>query len=236
MHLRFFEAIAAARDIPALQAALHDVSNELDFERFSLIWFHQSAAGIGPGGYVHNAPEAYLEQCTDPELSRADPTYQHITTKTLPLIYDGDTYARSGAGDLYDAQSPFGYKAGIAVTMLINGSRMCFGFDRSEKLPKDADRLAFLVSQAATVAAYAQHSYDLIASPDKLPPGITPERLQILRLIAEGKSDPVIGELCGISKHTVNFHVRKIFEAFGVASRAQAILKAAPYLKLPTIA
>lgn len=53
---------------------------------------------------------------------------------------------------------------------------------------------------------------------------LTPRELEILRLIADAKTDIEIGDILGISKKTVNYHVEKIKIKFAVNSRMLAIV------------
>jgi DNA-binding NarL/FixJ family response regulator len=62
---------------------------------------------------------------------------------------------------------------------------------------------------------------------DRLSPGLsaaTPtalgdQQLVLVRLVARGLSNQDIADRVGLSPHTVNYHLRKLFRAFGVTSR-----------------
>ncbi|HUF84793.1 MAG TPA: LuxR family transcriptional regulator, partial [Acidimicrobiia bacterium] len=70
------------------------------------------------------------------------------------------------------------------------------------------------------------------ASPDRahrddeegatLPDGLTPREVEVLRVVAEGKTNRVIAEELFISEKTVASHVSHIFTKLGVTSRAGA--------------
>jgi DNA-binding NarL/FixJ family response regulator len=51
---------------------------------------------------------------------------------------------------------------------------------------------------------------------------LTPRELEVLRLLAEGRSDPQIAADLFISRRTAATHVAKIYRKLGVASRASA--------------
>ena len=55
---------------------------------------------------------------------------------------------------------------------------------------------------------------------------VTQRESQILRWIAAGKSDWMIGQILALSPKTVNFHVENAKRKFGVATRLQAVLAA----------
>ncbi|MEV4319623.1 response regulator transcription factor [Actinocrispum sp. NPDC049592] len=59
--------------------------------------------------------------------------------------------------------------------------------------------------------------------PAGLPDGLTPRELDVLRLIAEGKSNAEIAQQLYITEGTVKTHVNKVFAKAGLRDRAQAV-------------
>ncbi len=59
--------------------------------------------------------------------------------------------------------------------------------------------------------------------PTGLPDGLTPRELDVLRLIAEGKSNAEIAQQLYITEGTVKTHVNKVFAKAGLRDRAQAV-------------
>jgi len=60
------------------------------------------------------------------------------------------------------------------------------------------------------------------ATPDRVPPSLTPQQLRVLGLIAEGLDNDTIARTLSVSKNTVKTHVREIFQKLGVTDRTQA--------------
>jgi DNA-binding NarL/FixJ family response regulator len=56
--------------------------------------------------------------------------------------------------------------------------------------------------------------------------GLTPRQLEVLRLIADGKSNKEIGSLLGLSDSTVKTHISSILRTLKSSNRTQAILTA----------
>jgi len=52
---------------------------------------------------------------------------------------------------------------------------------------------------------------------------LTPREIQVLRLVARGRSNKLIGADLGIGESTVKTHLLKVFEKLGVADRTHAV-------------
>ena len=59
------------------------------------------------------------------------------------------------------------------------------------------------------------------------PKALTEREVDVLRLIAKGYKVPEVGQLLGISTHTVSTYIRDIYRKLGISSRAEATMEAA---------
>ena len=59
-----------------------------------------------------------------------------------------------------------------------------------------------------------------------LPKGLTPRELEVLKLVALGKTNQEIAEGLFISKATAKVHVRRVIAKLGVSDRTQAVVRA----------
>jgi DNA-binding CsgD family transcriptional regulator len=55
---------------------------------------------------------------------------------------------------------------------------------------------------------------------------LTPREIELLKLTAKGLSFDSVGEILGISPHTVVAHVKKIYRKLAVHSRGEAVYEA----------
>jgi two-component system, NarL family, response regulator LiaR len=59
-----------------------------------------------------------------------------------------------------------------------------------------------------------------------VPGGITTREIEVLRLLAQGRTNPEIAQELGISRGTVKIHVQHIIAKLGVSDRTQAAVRA----------
>ena len=57
-------------------------------------------------------------------------------------------------------------------------------------------------------------------------PKLSPRELEVLRWIAKGKSNSVIAEIMGVSRHTVDTITRRVFDKLRVTDRTRAVVRA----------
>ncbi len=66
------------------------------------------------------------------------------------------------------------------------------------------------------------------------PRGLTTRQLECLTWVQQGKSASDIGGILGISRRTVEGHLLKVCDHFGVKTRFQAVLRARDMGLIPT--
>jgi DNA-binding NarL/FixJ family response regulator len=71
-------------------------------------------------------------------------------------------------------------------------------------------------------APAAQQAGELTAQKEGLPKGLSEREAEVLRLVAEGKTNRQIAEQLVISDHTVARHLQNIFSKLDVSSRSAA--------------
>jgi NarL family two-component system response regulator LiaR len=61
---------------------------------------------------------------------------------------------------------------------------------------------------------------------EPLPKGITPREAEVLKLLAQGRTNPQIAQDLAVSRGTVKIHVQNIISKLGVSDRTQAAVRA----------
>jgi predicted ATPase/class 3 adenylate cyclase/DNA-binding CsgD family transcriptional regulator len=79
---------------------------------------------------------------------------------------------------------------------------------------------------------YAQKGRGMRKRPSSGWAALTPSEIQVVKLVAEGLTNPQIGESLFVSKRTVQGHLSRIFSKLGVASRAELAAEASRRSKL----
>jgi DNA-binding CsgD family transcriptional regulator len=89
----------------------------------------------------------------------------------------------------------------------------------------DADAVAAVLDAAGQPAS--------VSPGDTRPAGLSHREIEVLRLVADGHSNPEIGRRLGVSRRTAEHHVQHIYTKIGVSSRAAAALFALEHGLLP---
>jgi DNA-binding NarL/FixJ family response regulator len=79
----------------------------------------------------------------------------------------------------------------------------------------------------ALIAALVNRPADRPSTAGSRPAGLTAREIEVLRLVAEGLNNQLIGERLFVSEHTVHRHVANILNKLSVSSRAAAVAQAA---------
>jgi DNA-binding CsgD family transcriptional regulator len=188
--------------------------------------------GLGNSEFfsVDNTPLAYLETFKDHAGAKTDPVMQHLKRQSVPIIWDQSNYVATGAIDLWEHQSHFGYATGIAMALhLPEGKHFILGVDRDQPLTSNLAELQRLVADLQLFAVHAQDSAMRILLPEVTQPerpALTPREIEALSWTMEGKTAWEVGQILGISERTAVLHVNNAMHKLGCINKHQAVLKA----------
>ncbi|CAD5366815.1 LuxR family transcriptional regulator [Rubrivivax sp. A210] len=180
---------------------------------------------------IGNTPASFLEASQRPEDARRDPVMKRMRTSSVPFIYDQRLYVDDGAGDLWEAQAPHGYRTGVSMALhLPAGRHFCLGVDREAPLPSTDVALTRMMADLQLLAVFAQETAIRVLLPtserESEAATLTPRERQVLQWTRDGKTAWEVGAILGMSENTVNFHLKNATSKLGVTSKHQAVLKA----------
>ena len=144
------------------------------------------------------------------------------------------------AGLHHERADGSGYHRGLRDQMLPPAARILAAADAYHAMTETrAHRAALTATQAASeiaasvdrgwldrtaADAVCQAAGQRIAAPRSWPAGLTDREVEVLRLLARGRSKKEIASRLGIAEGTVHTHVVHVYEKIGVSSRALAAL------------
>ena len=208
--------------------------NALDFfydRKIKMVSYHSDDAqlpGSKPLGIVSDGyPDAWVCEYLESELFRVDPIPQLASVLSRPfrwseapqlmrLSEEGERYmkalASSGLGD------------GLAMQVYGPNMRNAYvGLGFGQEDPHlTADEIFEL--QCAAQIAHIRYC-ELTEFRQRAAETLSPREVEILQWIARGKSNSVIAEILGISRHTVDTITRRIFEKLDVNDRTTAAIR-----------
>jgi len=107
------------------------------------------------------------------------------------------------------------------VRMLLGEVSASLGDADGALLEWDAARYAF--EELGALDDLARVQARLSPGPRSRPSGLTDRELEVLRLVAQGRTNREIAEALVLSEHTVRRHLQNVFGRLGVSSRAAAV-------------
>ena len=231
MQMQLLREITAAQDRASFERALVSFGHFLGFELSSAGMAIERNLAPAQFAMVGNVPAGWKTNSQDPDFVRRDPVVKLLKSRPQPFVYDQDLYVDAGAGDMWEAMAPYGYRTGIAVaTHLPGGKHFLLGVDRTRPLPAVEDDLARLMADLHLFSAYAQTAAErcLFGSvePSEATPTLEPRDADILKWAAAGKSTWAIGQLMNLSESVVRRRIDKVRATLGVATRQQAVARA----------
>ncbi len=196
----------------------------------SLIYYGDglSAGTSGAIGLHHfGLSKAWIRQYQRGGFAAHDPVRKVVAQSTMPFFWsEVGCLKKLTRGEEAYLELLLESDLGDGLAMRVHGPSMvnavvCMGFGKRPDRPGEAETFEF---QCAVQIAHMRHLM-VNAGPKNDLISMSPREIEILRWIARGKSTPVIAEILGISRHTVDTLMRRIFEKLSVHDRTAAAVK-----------
>ena len=174
--------------------------------------------------FIGEYKETLLPDYVSEQMYRHNPFVFHAITVTRPFLasqVDYRDFARDPrAVELADAIIGIYPGGWLGVPVFGPSARNgCMGLGFSENLPVDVLQNTYRL-QVACQKAHLRFC-ELITMKFGPPPRLSPRETDVLGWVARGKSNSEIAEILGVTSHTVDAHLRRIFGKFGVFDRTQ---------------
>jgi LuxR family transcriptional regulator/LuxR family quorum-sensing system transcriptional regulator CciR len=230
MELEDFErAVAASADADALWLACQTFFPARGVVRMT--YHHLPPLGAPDGGEVlfraDGFPEDVIARYVAERMWRINPMLQHARGNPEPFYWSealGEAEIDPAFVDYVAAARAGGVEDGLGIEVYgPNGRNGYCG------LALPAGRAPLPGEEVADfhwACQLAHLRYCALRAEDIAPPDLSPRESEVLAWVARGKSNAIIGEILGISAHTVDAHLRRIYLKLGVGDRISATLRA----------
>ena len=216
-----------ARDVLSLRADIMEAMKLIGYDRGYFLSPVSADPHFGRIMTSFNLPplwQAYYKskgRLADPFPAIALKRQAAFSATELPEGYD---FSDEGAGYISRLQE-WNMQVGVAAVAYGPGARSGFMYvcpARSNYVPSldDIEKVRIIVQMS-----YLRYR-ELLREEDERRPTLSNRELEVLELIAGGKSNGVIAEILEISAATVDTHVRRIYAKLVVADRTSAVVEA----------
>lgn len=229
---RFVSRAMGTEELDVLWDAALEFAREEGFVRLGYVHFDSAHPELTGVLFAEGFDPDWVSDYVGRKLYLVDPVIEFAMHSTSPFVWDEvDRIARltpeqtdllrkiRGENDLHG----HGPGDGLAVQVFGPTGRNGFvalGFDGAVI---DAAPQHIRLIQAVCQAAHLR-SCDLIDHKEQAP-ALSPREREVLGWIARGKSNAVIADILGVSAHTVDTHVRRIFGKLGATDRITAAIR-----------
>ena len=225
-----YQSVLEAKDQDQFRSVVIRFARRLGFDTVSATAIVDRVGGQQEFVAVHNTPLAYLQTFDDLSVGKRDPVAQHCKRSTVPIIWGQQTYLKGDAIELWEHQSHFGYRSGIAMALhLPEGRHFFLGVDRDQELPSDGAELTRIVADLQLFVVHAQDTaLRVLVTEGARPelPALTPRELEVLRWTMDGKVTSEISTILGIGDRTTVFHLQNAMLKLQCNSKHVAVVKA----------
>ncbi len=195
---------------------------------YSLVTDHPSLDLPKQHGLVTSYPDDWMQYYNEHNYMNVDPVVQKVLTTKTPffwsdLVDNPDLPAESWLMMNQAAES--GLNSGIAFSLQGEpGEIVGLGVARNDSY-KDTRDYDFL-AKVYLLGTYFHETYrDMLMKEKNNIPLVTDREKEVLYWGAEGKTDPEMAIILGISVNTVRFHWKSIFSKLSARGRSYAVTK-----------
>lgn len=226
----FIESAIASGDPKEVATRFVPIVERLGFEHFACCSHVDPVNPPAGAVLLHNYPRDWQCEFYDRGFYRIDPVLQYAEQTLIPFHWTDPAFLKSineQQRSILVRARECGLHHGFTVPIhlpwrpsLVKAS--CSVVADSRRVPPESYQVIHLIS----LYLYNAISFRTPPTQRTSQVYISDRERQCLELVAQGKSDWIIGQLLSISEHTVHRHIEKAKRRLGVSTRVQAILRA----------
>lgn len=195
-----------------------------------MVSYHLDNSRDLPGGRMgfveHGFPEEWVCEYIDSNLQVVDPMPGLSAKMSRPFLWsevEDLADLTEQEADFLRRRKAFDVGEGLALPVYgPKGRNAYFGLGFGKSVAELRPDATFELQCAAQIAHL--RFCELIEKPGRMV-DLSPREMEVLRWMARGKSNGVIAEILGISRHTVDTMGRRLFEKLDVNDRTTAAIK-----------
>lgn len=211
-----------------VNTALFTISDKLGFDAF----LYRGRFQTGGTRYVEQIESNYhpsWRQRYENEFMQIDPTVTHAYSSLSPLVWSDDMYTNEEQQSFKKEARRHGIAEGVTFPVHSrNGDVALLSLSLSRSDDEARQHARAMLTWGMLLATLTHEAVRRIVKDQSAAraPKLTKRETEVLRWIAEGKSNWEISRVVNISEHGVSHHVRNILLKFDVTSRHQAVAQA----------
>ena len=178
---------------------------------------------------LNNFPHEWNTQYEKNNATQIDPIVAHCNRSTLPVLWSEELFSKTPW--LWHLLQQQGLQHGWSQAIFDEetGQRSILSLARSH-CPISAYELYEHLGFSVFITRHL-HALAIARQPRKparpQAPPLSRRELEVLKLSADGKTAYEIARILNLSERTVNFHVQRAIEKFGVNNKIAAVIAAA---------
>lgn len=228
---RFIEVSLSCRSRDELFSSFHEAMRELGFDRLivSLMTDHSRFGLSARHGVLGNYPEDWMRHYVASGYEEIDPVRQWVVTADSPFTWRDPLRARSlnrVQRAVLEQADDAGLRDGVGIPL-----RGAHGALAGVGAASSTGRLelgAHVLTRANLLAQQFYAAYLMLHAEKRAlaPVILSLHEREVLKWSAEGKSKREIADILGVSRHTVDYHCRRMFERLDVPNVTAALMRA----------
>ena len=221
------EAIGRAQDVPSLREAFVEAVRGCGFNAAYFLAPVVADPRVGRALTNIGFPDEWEAQYRS-EWYLIDPLPSLAMSRISTFVWPDDvqlSHLTNDQRDYLTTIKKFGMGQGLAVPCFGPFARV--GFVGLDMANNDTAFDSSNIVKAEIAARFSFTRYALLEKPFGSPlPSLSDREAEVLRWIAAGKSNAVIGDILGIQPSSINEYVKRLFAKLGVTDRTSASVQA----------